>query len=67
MIHCVNTRYRVLRADQDSRVNWLNLRIALALGREADIAVAYKKTVALAGERALPLQILAAYRIAMRM
>lgn len=58
--------YDPLRMDQDYRVNLLNLRVALALGRKTDIAAAYKKTEALAGERALPLQILAAYRTAMR-
>lgn len=59
--------YDPQRADQDYRVNLLSLRAALALGRKADIAAAYKKTVALAGERALPLQVLAAYRKEMRM
>ncbi len=54
------------RMEQDYRANLLGLRVALALGQKADIVAAYSRTVALAGERALPAQVLIAYKDGIR-
>lgn len=54
------------RMDKDYRANLLGLRVALALGEKADIVLAYQRTVALAGERTLPAQVLVAYEAGLR-
>lgn len=58
--------YDPQRMEQDYRASLLGLRVALALGQKADIAAAYRRTAALAGERALPAQVLVAYEYSMR-
>ena len=58
--------YDPQRMDQDYRANLLGLRVALALGSRPDIASAYQRTAALAGERTLPAQVLFAYEAKMR-
>jgi DNA-binding winged helix-turn-helix (wHTH) protein/tetratricopeptide (TPR) repeat protein len=47
--------------DQDYHANVLRLRLALASGQQSEIAAAYKRTAALAGERSLPAEVLLAY------
>jgi hypothetical protein len=54
------------RLDRDYRANLLGLRVALALGQRHAIEAAYRRTTALAGERALPAQVLVAYRASRR-
>lgn len=49
------------RFSRDYRANLLALRVALASGDEAAIASAYRDTRALAGERALPMDVVKAY------
>lgn len=58
--------YDPVRIAQDYSANLLSLRVALALGQKTDIAAAYKRTTALAGERALPDQVLLSYKASIR-
>lgn len=50
------------RMDGDYRASLLRLRVALATGDSAEVALAYGNAASAAGERTLPSQVLAAYR-----